>query len=422
MNTLYEEIKASIEEPELLEKLYRDDKKAFRIAFEKAYPGISGTAAGKIWNVRLKYDASPEILKGITLSELARVLLTGLLVAVLIKIPAIFNLTCTDEVFYFRNSALIVFAGLAIYAVAAGKIFDARKLAFTILAFLVPAVYVNLLPADANGPAINLVYIHLPLMLLFIYGYIYAGYDFADLDKRISFIRYIGEMAVIYVLIAIAGGILTGITIGLFSSIGLDIEEFYAEYIIMTGAAAAPVLGTFLIEKYPALVSRTAPLLASIFSPLVLITLIVFLVTMLITGKDPYNDREFLLVFNLMLLGVMAIIIFSVTETAVQKNQKFNSLTLFVLSVITIIIDLIALSAIFYRLGEYGLTPNRLAVLVSNVLVLINLVLIMVDLFRTSFRNREFRIVELSTAKFLPVYLIWIIIVVFGFPLLFGMN
>ena len=33
-----------------------------------------------------------------------------------------------------------------------------------------------------------------------------------------------------------------------------------------------------------------------------------------------------------------------------------------------------------------------------------------------------FNLVENTVSKFLPVYLVWIIIVVFGFPLLFGIN
>jgi len=92
------------------------------------------------------------------------------------------------------------------------------------------------------------------------------------------------------------------------------------------------------------------------------------------------------------------------------------------MSIITIIIDLIALSAIFYRLGEYGLTPSRLAVLVSNILVLVNLVLIMIDLFRINFKKNEFKLVEITAAKFLPVYLVWIIIMNFVFPVILGMK
>jgi hypothetical protein len=73
-------------------------------------------------------------------------------------------------------------------------------------------------------------------------------------------------------------------------------------------------------------------------------------------------------------------------------------------------------------LREYGLTPNRLAVLVSNILVLINLSLIMTDLFRINFKKKDFNLVEKTVSGFLPVYLLWIIVVIFGFPLIFGMK
>jgi len=315
-----------------------------------------------------------------------------------------------------------VFFGLVLYTFWHNRIFDTRRIIFVTISFMIPLVYINLLPSEEHGDSVILAFIHLPLLMWYIFGTVFSGYDLRDLNKRILFIRYNGDLAIVYALIAIAGGILTLITIGLFNSIGLSIEEIYMEYIVISGAVAAPVIAAFLIEKFPALVSRTAPLIAVTFSPLVLITLIVFLVTILVTGKDPYNDRDFLLIFNVMLLGVMGIIIFSVSGASVIRNQKFNAMILLILSLITIIIDLIALSAIFYRLGEYGLTPNRLAVLVSNILVLANLILIMTDLFRINFRRKDFMILEMTVAKFLPVYLVWIIIVVFGFPFIFGMK
>ena len=65
---------------------------------------------------------------------------------------------------------------------------------------------------------------------------------------------------------------------------------------------------------------------------------------------------------------------------------------------------------------------NRLAVLGSNILIFGNLVLIMIDLYKISFRKLEFGKVGMTVSNYLPVYLIWIFIVVFGFPLLFGMK
>lgn len=419
---MLEEIKAELGNPEMLEKLYRHDRKAFKTAFDKLFPEIESTEPAKFWKARLEYENKPEILKTFTLSEVVKVIAICLITALLIKIPDLFQIRFSDTVFYSKNAAIIVFLGLTLYTIRINRISEPGRIIITALAFLVPAIYVNLLPSDEPGNAVNLVYIHLPLLMWFIYGIVFAGYDLKNLNKRIDFIRYNGDLAIIYALIALAGGLLTAITIGLFDSIGLNIEKFYSENIIISGAVAAPVVAAFIIEKFPTLVSKTAPLIATIFSPLVLVTLIIFLIAMMVTGKDPYRDRDFLLIFNIMLLGVMAIIIFSVSETSAIKNQKLNATGLFVLSIITIIIDLIALSAIFYRLGEYGLSPNRLAVLVSNILVLTNLILIMADLFRIIFKKKEFKIVEMTTSKFLPVYLIWIIIVVFGFPVIFGIK
>ena len=123
-----------------------------------------------------------------------------------------------------------------------------------------------------------------------------------------------------------------------------------------------------------------------------------------------------------MLLGVMAVIVFSISEASTAGSKKFNEVILLILSVVTIIIDLIALSAIFYRLSEYGLSPNRLAVLGSNILILGNLVLIVIDLYKVNFKKSLIREVELTIAKYIPVYVIWILIVIFGFPIIFGLK
>lgn len=416
------ELRASLGNPERLEKLYRSNRKAFKAGFDKIFPEIEDTETAKFWKARLQYDISPSGFKALILPEVLTVLAICIITAFLIKIPAVFRLSYSDEIFYMKNAAIIVFFGLVLFTMLLNRISEPKKLITIALIFFIAVIYINLLPSDSQGASVQLAYIHLPLFMWFTYGIAFTGFDFRDLNKRIGFIRFNGDLAIVYALLAIAGGLLTAITIGLFSSIGLNIEKFYGETIVVMGAAAAPVVAAYLIEKFPALVSKTAPVIAAIFSPVVLFTLIIFLITILVTGKDPYNDRDFLLIFNIMLLGVMGIIIFSISETSVIKNQKYNAIILFALSVVTIIIDLIALSAIFYRLGQYGLTPNRLAVLVSNILVLINLILIMINLFRINFKRKDFSIVETTVSKFLPVYLGWIIIVIFGFPVIFGMK
>lgn len=341
----------------------------------------------------------------------------------LIKIPQIFDIGLDDYVFYERNAGLIVLLGLSAYLFLTKNQINYKQLAASIVIFGISVVYINLLPSNRESDSINLAYLHLPFLLWCLFGLIFIDFDMKDKYRRIDFIKYNGDMAILASIILIAGGILTFITIGLFSVIDLEIEKFYFDYIVIIGLVSSPIVATYIVKNFPAVTNKIAPIIANIFSPLVLITLIVYLISILFTGKDPYNDRDFLIVFNFMLLGVMAIIFFSVSGTSVNKKQRFSELILFTLSIITLIVDLIALSAILYRLGdEYGFTPNRTAVLGLNLLIFVNLILIMIDLYKVGFKGKEIKTVELTIAGFLPIYTVWTFLVTFGFPLIFGMK
>lgn len=419
--TIKESIKEHINNPEELEQLFRNDRNAFESGFEEVYSEIEKSELSKFWKIRLDYNKLPDRIKKSNLSDILKLVSVCLITGFLIKIPDFFSVGLA-EIFYMKNAGIIVFSGLTLYTVWANKIFELKRLLPVLVAFLILTLYVNLLPSVTDSDSINLVYIHLPLLMWSIFGLVYIDFNLTDKLKRIEFLRYNGDLAILMAIMVIAGGILTGITIGLFETIGIKIENFYMKNVVIIGAVSVPIVATYITKNYTVLTNKIAPVIANIFSPLVLLTAVIFLVALAISGKDPYSDRNFLLMFNLMLLGVMAVIVFSISETSAGKKQKFNELVLFVLSITTVIIDLIALSAIFYRLGAFGITPNRLAVLGSNILILGNLVLIIIDLYKVNFRKALIGEVELTIAKYLPVYLIWIIFVVIGFPLIFGMK
>jgi hypothetical protein len=419
---MIEKIKENINNPEELERLYRDDRKSFESGFEKVYQEIENSELAKFWKIRLDLDKTPDKIKKFSRSDIFIMIAVCLITGFLIKIPGLFNLNYTDFIFYEKNAGIIVFAGLAIYAVWVNRIFEQKRLALTLIAFLIPVIYINLLPSDRKSDSINLAYIHLPLLMWCIYGLVFIDFNFKDKSKRIEYIKHNGDLAILGAIILIAGGILTGFTVGLFNAINISIEKFYMDNIVIVGLVSAPIVATYIIKNYTTMTNKMASIIANIFSPLVLLTLIIYLIAIAISGKDPYNNRDFLLIFNAMLLGVMGIIVFSISETSINRKQKFNEMVLFILSIITLIINLIALSAVFYRLGEYGVSPNRLAVLGSNILIFGNLVLIMIDLYKINFKKSEIEEVVLTISKYLPIYVIWILIVIFGFPLIFGMK
>ena len=118
----------------------------------------------------------------------------------------------------------------------------------------------------------------------------------------------------------------------------------------------------------------------------------------------------------------MAIIFFSVSDTAKANKSKAEIWVLFLLSVVTILVNGIALSAILFRISEWGITPNRIAVLGGNILILINLLLVTTQLFRVLSKKDTTVDIGRVIAFYLPAYCIWAVIVTFLFPFLFGFN
>jgi fumarate reductase subunit C len=120
-----------------------------------------------------------------------------------------------------------------------------------------------------------------------------------------------------------------------------------------------------------------------------------------------------------LLIGVLALIFFSISEHTKSVVSKTNLILLFSLTSITVIINSIALSAIIFRIAEWGITPNRLAVIGGNLIILINLLLIGYNLFRSVTKNEEIDLVEKRITGYLPYYGLWAGILTFLFPLIF---
>jgi len=209
---------------------------------------------------------------------------------------------------------------------------------------------------------------------------------------------------------------------GLFSLIELDIKQFYGEYIVVFGLSSLPVVSTFLIQNNPKLVSKISPIIARIFTPIVSLMLFFFLLAVIIKGKYPNNDRNALMVFNALLVGVMALILFSVTEVSKQAFRKTNALILFILSLLTIIINGIALVSISFRIEQYGITPNRIAVFAANILIMIHILFVSYSLYKTYRGNSMIQQVENSIASYLPYYIMWAALVCILFPFIFGFK
>ena len=412
-----EAIRNNLDNPVQLERLYQENKTTFKREFNLIYPEIRETATAQIWNARLNFEN--ERISWGTSKELIFVLILSFLAGLIAKIPDFTEINA--DYFYPRNIAFVVFPILTCYFAWKHKI-QTKKILIVSAAFLVSFIYINLLPDDTNSDTLILACIHLPLFLWTVLGFTFVGDKLNDNQRRLDFLRYNADLVVMTTIILLAGGLLTGITFGLFELIDIKIEEFYFHYIGIWGLAAAPVIGTYLVQTNPQLVNKVSPVIAKVFTPLVLVTLVVYLVALIFTGKDPYNDREFLIIFNALLIGVMAIIFFSIAETSKNADSKIGTILLLGLSIVTVIVNGIALSAILFRISEGGITPNRLAVFGGNILILTNLLIVSYRLFKAIKNKNEIEKVENSIASFLPIYCLWTIFVTFIFPVLFNFK
>lgn len=419
LKTIREQILSHLEQADELEKLYRKNKADFRSAFLLLYPDIKGQGLADFWHSRLTFE-SQSVSWG-KASDWQFILILTSLAWILAKIPAIFSL---DEEFFFpRNISFLIFPFVGTYfAWKKGQRIVSLKVPVAIV--LASAVYLNLLPNDPESDTLFLVFIHFPILLWGLLGFIFGDSSTRDLPKRLNYLQFNADAIIMGAVLVISGLLLSGITVALFSLIGLQIGEFYFENIGAFGLVASPLVATHMTQTNPQLVNKVPPIIAKIFSPLVLIMLVVYLGAILFAGKDPYNDREFLLIFNLLLIGVMGLIFFSLAESSEEKISNPAKWILTLLSFTTIIVNLVALSAIGFRISEWGFTPNRLAVLGVNVLMLIHLGLVFRKLIlnMTQKEAHPLNEVTLTMVRYLPIYLLWSLLVVVLFPVLFGFE
>ena len=89
---------------------------------------------------------------------------------------------------------------------------------------------------------------------------------------------------------------------------------------------------------------------------------------------------------------------------------------------VTLVVNVIALSAILYRFSEWGISPNRVVVLGANLLIFVHLVQILKAYVEVFWRKVEAEKLIKATVGFLPAYGVWALIVVVVLPILFSFE
>jgi hypothetical protein len=321
----------------------------------------------------------------------------------------------------FRNIGLFVLPFLAAYF-ARRRQLDTRGVVLTAAPFVFAALLVNLYPYRAGSATEVLVMLHLPIVLWLAVAYPYMGATIRSHERRMDFVRFTGEWFIYYVLIALGGGVLLGLTALILEPIDPNLGERVVEWVLPSGAAGAVIVAAWLVEFKQQVVENMAPVLTMIFTPLFAVMLTVAAVTYAVSGIAGAFDRELLGVFDALLVVVLGLVLYGMSARDPSRPAELMDRVQLLAVASALLLDLMVLGAMVARIGDLGFTPNRTAALGLNLVLLVNLAGTAWLSMRLLKGRIAFLRFERWQTSYLPVFAFWAAIVVVVLPPVFAFE
>jgi hypothetical protein len=318
-----------------------------------------------------------------------------------------------------RNLGLLVFPFLAAYFA-----WKRRLTAYVAVALLVPfaalAALLNGYPFASGGATEVLATLHAPIVLWLLAGLAYVGGRWRSDSRRMDFVRFTGELAIYYTLLALGGAILIGLTLAAFQVVGADFEPILEDLILPFAVPGALVVAAWLVEAKQNVVENIAPVLTRVFTPLTIAMLLVVLAVFTAAGGRVDIDRDLLILMDAILVLVLCLLLYSVSARDSLAPPGLSDALQLILVVTALAVDAVMLTAMLTRIAEFGFSPNKIAALGLNLLLLVHLTWA-AWLTLGFLRGRHpFIALERWHTRYLPVYGAWAAIVVIVFPPVFG--
>lgn len=400
-----------VDDPVALEALYRESPRAFRRALDEARAKRPDEIILRVWIARLSHDPRTDPAA----RALGPVIAIALGCGLLVRLPAVW---LGAEWYYPRFAPSCVILSLAFYFWVERRDRSQLVVGLSLAAFA--AAFVSLLPGYTDSVVMAL--IHLPILLWVFLGFVFAGSSWRQTDPRIRFLRYNGELLILGSLVALGGMVFSALTVALFEFLSEGVADWYFQNIGVVGAAAVPVAGTYLYDVVFRRHTGIPSVLARVFAPLFLAMTGTYLVMALLGGQNPFVDRSFLITVNGLLVVVLGMSALSIAERGEDDVVGWADHINLALLVVTLLIDVVALSAIVFRLASYGFTPNRVVVLGANVVILIHLALICRAHVGFARGAAGVEGIRQAAVGYLPVYAVWAAMVSFVLPFFFGFS
>jgi hypothetical protein len=418
------------------------DQAAFAEAIEATYAEPGANLLLAAWHYRLTYAAAAVKKRAVAWGwALLLGVLNGLLLW-LLSDDKRFPLQVTSPVngqVYTLIPAVILLAApvsavmIALFLTAAGNRRWGRTLAVG-LGLAAGAAYVLLLfprlwPRVFQEQYLSLMVLHLALLAWAAVGLV-ALAGRGDQGNRFAFLVKSLEAFVVAGLLAIAGGVFTGITFGLFNALGIELPEAVARLFFAGGAGLIAVVAVALVydpaaapseQSFDDGLSKLVALLMRLLLPLTVAVLLVYLAFIPFNWRAPFENRDVLLIFNAMLFAVIALLLGATPVREADLGERVQTWLrrgVIALAALALLVSLYALAAILYRTVNGHLTPNRLLFIGWNVVNIVILALLLVHQVRAG-RTRWLPAMHRTFAIGTALYLVWAVVGLLAPPWLF---
>jgi hypothetical protein len=318
-----------------------------------------------------------------------------------------------------RNIGFFVLVPLAAYFAVVNRISPRRAVVLSAIVVAL-GVAINVFPFAANADTATLAAIHLPFLLWFVVAGVYVP-ALGSTQGRMDFVRFLGEWAIYYVLIAIGGIVLMSLTFIVFGLIlpTTALDEVYL-WVLPSGMVAAVIVAAWLVEVKKSIVENLAPVLTAIFTPLFAAMLAVAAIGYVVLGISNDFDRTLLTAFDVLLLVVVALVVYGISARDSASGAGPMDVIRLVAVCAAIVLDILVLVSLLGRVGELGFTANRVAALGLNVILLVNLIGTVWHSARLVAGRGRSANLETWQTSFLPILGGWLLFVVLVVPPLFS--
>ncbi len=251
-----------------------------------------------------------------------------------------------------------------------------------------------------------------------------------DTPNRFAFLIKSLEIFIMAGLFAIAGIIFSAITAGLFEALAVTLPDVVMRLLMAGGAGLIPVLAVAIIYDPPVApaaqsfdegLSKIIATLMRVLLPLTLLVLLVYLAFIPFRFWEPFQNRDVLIIYNVMLFAVMALLVGATPIKPAALTPRLGLWLrrgLIAVALLATLVSLYALAAIVYRTWEGGITLNRLTILGWNLINIGILVGLLLRQVRAD-RNTWAASMQAAFGMGMPVYVAWALFVVLAMPWLF---